>query len=208
VGDVDIADPVDRHPQLVAHASGLDDHRLGDTERERDAEQRLQGVALRPARRATVAGLVAHQHVEVAQADDDLGRDSGTVVAHGDGRDLAVVVGAGDDVDDRCPAGGLGGVERVVQLLLDDDVPERFSGLPGLRLQRTQLQELAGSRRGEHGALYGGPFWADVGHGPSRNSSRTASARVMPSPLANAELGAWAPRRRLPAESVTSTYRA
>ena len=33
VGDDDIAEPVDRHPQLVAHASGLDDHRLGDTER-------------------------------------------------------------------------------------------------------------------------------------------------------------------------------
>ena len=62
VGDDDIADPVDCHPQLVAHASGLDDHRLGDTERVGDAEQRLQGVALRAARRATVAGLVAHQH--------------------------------------------------------------------------------------------------------------------------------------------------
>ena len=159
--DDDIADLVEGHPQLVAHASGLDDHRLGDTERVGDAEQRLEGVALRAARRATVAGLVAHQHGEVAQTGDDLGRDTGTVVGHGDERDLAVVVGAGGDLDDRCPTGGLGGVERVVQQLLDDDVPERFGGLPGLRLQRTQLQELAGSRRGEHGALYGG---AGAGH--------------------------------------------
>ena len=91
-----------------------------------------------------------------------------------------LVVGAGGDLDDRCPAGGLGGVERVVEQLLDDDVPERVGGLPGLRLQRAQLQELRGPRRGEHGALYGGPFRADVGHGPSPNSSWATSARPMP----------------------------
>jgi hypothetical protein len=160
IGDDDIADLVEGHPKLVANASGLDDHRLGDTERGGDAEQRLEGVALPAARRATVAGLVAHQHVEVAQAGDGRGSDTGTVVGHRDERDLVVFVGAGGDLDDRCPTGALGGVERVVQQLLDDDVPERFGGLPGLRLQRTHLQELCGPRRGEHGALYGGPFGA------------------------------------------------
>ena len=87
------------------------------------------------------------------------------VVAHGDERDP--VVGAGADVDDRCPAGGFGGVERVVEQLLDDDVPERFNGLPGLRLQCAQLEELCGPRRGEHSALYGGSLTAVRGDGRS-----------------------------------------
>ena len=78
VDDDDIADPVDCHLQLVADARRLDDHRLGDIERVRDAEQRLEGVALRAAGRATVAGLVAHQHGEVAQIGDGGGRDTGS----------------------------------------------------------------------------------------------------------------------------------
>ena len=195
-----VDDPVEGHLQRVAHTLGLDDHRLIDIERERDAEQRLEGVALRPARRATVAALVAHQHGEVAQAGDDLGRDPGTVVANGDERDLVVFVGAGGDLDDRCSSGGLGGVKRVVEQLLDDDVPERIGVLPGLRLQRLQLQELGGSRRGEHGALYGGPLSADVGHGLSPSSSWMTSASVMTSPLASVEIGAWARGSRLSAE--------
>jgi hypothetical protein len=60
------------------------------------------------------------------------GRDTDPVIAHGDERDL--VVGAGGDVNDRCPVSGLGGIERVIELLFKHDIPERFSGLTGLRL--------------------------------------------------------------------------
>ena len=146
---------------------GLDDHRLGDVERVRNAEKRFQGVALRAAGRAPVAGLVAHEHVEVAQSGDGGGRDSGTVVAHGDERDL--IVGAGADVDNWCSTGGFGGVERVVEQLLDDDVPERFLGLPGLRLQGAQFQKLCGPRGGEHGALHRESLTAVQGDGVRRH---------------------------------------
>jgi hypothetical protein len=37
------------------------------------------------------------------------------------------------------PCRRFGSVERVVDQLFDDDVPERFCGLTGLRLQCTQL---------------------------------------------------------------------
>ena len=57
VGDGDIADLVDAYRQFVANASRLDDHRLADAERVGDAEQRLEGVALRAARRATERAL-------------------------------------------------------------------------------------------------------------------------------------------------------
>jgi hypothetical protein len=82
----------------------------------------------------TVAGLVTHQHAEVTQTSDGVGRDTGAVIGHGDERDLTL--GARDNLDERCLVALLGGVERVVEQLLDDDASELTGGLPGLRLQR------------------------------------------------------------------------
>ena len=113
--------------RLVAHTFRVDDHRRGDIERKRDAQQRLQRVTLGAAGRATIFSVVGCQHGEVGDVVDGGSSDAGAVVGNGDERDVFVVDDG--DLDYRCAAGRLGGVERVVEQLFDDNIAERVGGL-------------------------------------------------------------------------------
>jgi hypothetical protein len=115
VADPHLAGRVDRRGDPMADPAGLDHQRVADAERERDADDRLEGVALQPSGRRAVGGLVGHQHREVQHAGDQVGRHAGTVVGDGDAQVVAAVGGVDGDLG-RGP-GGLGGVQGVVDQL-------------------------------------------------------------------------------------------
>jgi hypothetical protein len=175
VADPHLAGRVDRRGDPMADPAGLDHQRVADAERERDADDRLEGVALQPSGRRAVGGLVGHQHREVQHAGDQVGRHAGTVVGDGDAQVVAAVGGVDSDLGRG--SGGLGGVQGVVDQLLDDHLAEPVGGLAGLGLEGAQLEELGRARGRERLALQG-----RAAHADHRPRDRSAQLQVTISP--------------------------
>ena len=80
VGHSHVPTGVNPRPDGVAHASRLDDDWILRVECVRDADNCLEGIALRAARRRAVGHLVAHAHTVVEDLLYQFGRHAGPVV--------------------------------------------------------------------------------------------------------------------------------
>jgi hypothetical protein len=118
VDDWHLSQLVDPKGDVVGDAAGRNHgHAPPAIEGERHCDQRLQCIALRPTRWTDIGLPRADPDRKIEETRNRLGRDTGTVIGDDDfghfGRD--------PDLDDRRDIHLLGGVERVVEQLLQDD---------------------------------------------------------------------------------------